>query len=106
MRWVYKTSVSHFKVKNTPLKHTDGKEKFKRMLSFINGKKKAFVYKIVVREIRNSRNFRRGRSERLACFETQPSSEVFEEFSGTFCTLQSIKLRFQLEIYVFVNISS
>ena len=35
MRWVYKTSVSHFKVKNKPLKHTDGKGKFKRMLSFL-----------------------------------------------------------------------
>ena len=31
---VYKTSVSHFKVKNTPLKDTDGKGKFKRMLNF------------------------------------------------------------------------
>ena len=30
---IYKTSVSHFKVKNTTLKHTDGKGKFKRMLS-------------------------------------------------------------------------
>ena len=35
MRWVYKTSVSHFKVKNTPLKHTGGKGKFKRILSFL-----------------------------------------------------------------------
>ena len=35
MRWVYKTSVSHFKVKNKPLTHTDGKGKFKRMLSFL-----------------------------------------------------------------------
>ena len=35
MRWVYKTSVSHFEVKNKPLKHTDGKGKFKRMLSFL-----------------------------------------------------------------------
>ena len=35
MRWVYKTSVSHFKVQNTPLKHTDGKGKFKRMLNFL-----------------------------------------------------------------------
>ena len=32
---VYKTSVSHFKVKNTPLKDTDGKEKLQRMLSFL-----------------------------------------------------------------------
>ena len=37
MTWVYKTSVSHFNVKNTctPLKHTDRKRKFKRMLSFL-----------------------------------------------------------------------
>ena len=35
MRWVYKTSVSHFKVKSEPLKHTDGKGKFKRMRSFL-----------------------------------------------------------------------
>ena len=30
-----KSNFSHFKVKNTPLKHTDGKGKFKRMLSFL-----------------------------------------------------------------------
>ena len=30
---VCKTSVSPFKVKNTPLEDTDGKEKFKRMLT-------------------------------------------------------------------------
>ena len=35
MQWVYKTSVTHFKVKNTPLKHTDGKGKFKRILTFL-----------------------------------------------------------------------
>ena len=35
MRWVYKTSVSHFKVKNKPLKDTGGKERFKRMLNFL-----------------------------------------------------------------------
>ena len=35
MRWVYKTSVSHFKVKNTPLKDTGGKGRFKRMLNFL-----------------------------------------------------------------------
>ena len=32
---VYQTSVSHFKVKNTPLNDTDAKGKFKRMLSFV-----------------------------------------------------------------------
>ena len=30
-----KTRVLHFKVKNTLLKHTDGKGNFKRMLSFL-----------------------------------------------------------------------
>ena len=35
MRWVYKTSVSHFMVKNKSLKRIDGKGKFKRMLSFL-----------------------------------------------------------------------
>ena len=30
---VYKTSVSHFKINNTPLKDTEGKGKFKRMLT-------------------------------------------------------------------------
>ena len=35
MAMVNKTRVSHFKVKNTPLKHTDGKGNFKRMLSFL-----------------------------------------------------------------------
>ena len=35
METVNKTRVSHFKVKNTPLKHTDGKGNFKRMLSFL-----------------------------------------------------------------------
>ena len=35
MAMVNKSRVSHFKVKNTPLKHTDGKGNFKRMLNFL-----------------------------------------------------------------------
>ena len=35
MAMVNKTRVSHFKVKNTLLKHTDGRGNFKRMLSFL-----------------------------------------------------------------------
>ena len=38
---VYRKSVSHFKVINTPLKDTDGKGKFKRMLSFLLVDKKS-----------------------------------------------------------------
>ena len=94
MAMVNKTSVLHFKVKNTLLKHTDGKGNFKRMLRFFSSwQRKAFSYKIVLRGIQNTRNFHHSRSERLACFETPPSSEVFEEFSGTFCTLWSRKWR-------------
>ena len=89
MAMVNKTSVSNFKVKNTSLKHTDGKGIFKRILSFVQVDKGRLVrlYKSVLRGILNTRSFYHGRSERFACFETPPSSEVFEEFSGTFCTL-------------------
>ena len=76
MAMVNKTSGSHFKVKNTPLKHTDGKGSFKRMLSFLQDDKgRLFFLKAVLRGIQNTRNH--GRSERLACFETPSSSEVF-----------------------------
>ena len=32
---VFKTKVLHFKIENTPIKDTNGKRKFKRMLSFL-----------------------------------------------------------------------
>ena len=50
---VNKTSVSNFKVKNTSLKHTDGKGIFKRILSFLQvDKGRLFrLYKIVLRGI-------------------------------------------------------
>ena len=53
MAMVNKTSVSNFKVKNTSLKHTDGKGIFKRILSFLQvDKGRLFrIYKIVLREI-------------------------------------------------------
>ena len=49
---VDKTSVSHFMVKNTSLKETDGKEKFKRMLSFLNfsGQRRLFFTKLSFEE--------------------------------------------------------
>lgn len=39
----------------------------------------------------------------LGLFETLPSSEVLEEFLGTFCTLYSRKLCFEKEINVFTS---
>ena len=66
-------------VKNTSLKETDGKEKFKRMLSFLkfSGQRMAFPYKIVLRGIRN---FHDGRSERLACFERHQAAKFRRVF--------------------------
>ena len=47
-----------FQVKNMPLKETDGKGKFKECLVFFQWTKEGFFYKIVLRGIRNSENFR------------------------------------------------
>ena len=44
MAMVNKTSVSQFKVENTPLKHTDGKGNFKECLVFFKLTKKGFFY--------------------------------------------------------------
>ena len=58
---VNKTSGSHFRVKNTPLKHTDGKRSFKRMLSFLQDDKgRLFFLKIFLGRIQNTRNFSSG----------------------------------------------
>ena len=84
---VFKTKVAHFRVKNTPLKDTNYKGKFKRGLSFFCWTRKAFGYEIVLRGIQQcflhvgAQNFIHG-------------SEVLEDFSGTFFTLWSRKLRF------------
>ena len=73
-----KTSVLHFKVKNTPLQLKDKKwrKKVQRMFSFL------FVeeWKLFIKK-----------SSVLKCNQ---GSEVFAEFSGTFCSLWSRKLRF------------
>ena len=44
MAMVNKTSVSRFNVKNTPLKHADGKGNFKRMLSFLQVDKERVLF--------------------------------------------------------------
>ena len=80
-------------------KDTDGKEKFNRMLTFLLVDEKGFFYKIVLWRIQGFLHT----AECLAYFETQPSSEVLEEFSGTFCTLYSRKLCFEKEINVFTS---
>ena len=47
---VYKTNILHFQVKNTPLKDANGKEKFKRMLSFLLDKGRLFFTKLSFEE--------------------------------------------------------
>ena len=48
---VFKTKVLHFKIENTPVKDSNGKRKFKRMLSFLFvGKRKFFAMKLSFEE--------------------------------------------------------
>ena len=63
---VFKTKVLHLKIENTLIKDTNGKRKFKRMLSFLFvGKGKLFVIKLSFEEF----NFVSFAAERLVCFE-------------------------------------
>ena len=50
---VFKTKVAHFRVKNTPLKETNCKGKFKRGLSFFCWTRKALVMKLSFEEFNN-----------------------------------------------------
>ena len=64
MAVVYKTSVSHLKVTNTLLRTTwEGKVQKNAKFPF-SGQERAFLYKIVHRGIRNSRNFHHGKRNR------------------------------------------
>ena len=48
---VSKTKVVHFKIANTPIKETNGKRKFKRMLGFLSvDKRKFFAMKLSFEE--------------------------------------------------------
>ena len=75
---VFKTRVSHFKVKNIPWKDADGRESLKECSVLFGGQRRNLMFS----------------SQCLACFETQPGGEVFEEFWCIFCTLCSRKWRF------------
>ena len=99
MQWSSRPKLRISRSKIISLKDTDGKEKFNRMLSFLLVDEKGFFYKIVLWRIQSFLHT----VECLAYFETQPRSEVLEEFSGTFCTLYSRKLCFEKEINVFTS---
>ena len=63
---VFKTKVFHFKIENTPIKDTNGKRKFKRMLSFLLVDKRKFFAITLSLEGFNLVFYG---LERLACFE-------------------------------------
>ena len=74
---VFKTKVLHFKIENTPIKDTNGKRKFKRMLSFVFvDKRKLFAMKLSFEEL-NLVSTRR--IVALGLFSTNQGSEVSEE---------------------------
>ena len=104
---VYKTSVSYFKVKITPLKHTACLKNVKRMLSsLLVDKGRLFFTKLSFKEfeIHDEIFSLHCRLECLACFETQLRSKIFEEFSGTFCTLivKKITLKFKRKFNMYL----
>ena len=93
----FKTRVLHFGVKNTPLK---GKRKSKRMLSFLFVQKgKLFIKKSFFEEF----DLVSLTTERWSALKCNQGSQVFAEYSGTFCTLWPRQLRFWKGIYVFFN---
>ena len=83
---VFKTKVLHFKIENTPIKDTNGREKFKRMLSFLFvEKRKLFAMKLSFEEF--NLVFYSG-SERLACFEPTKAARFLKTLEEhIFCTL-------------------
>ena len=83
MGWFSK--LPHFKVTNILLRDTNGKGKFKRLLSFLFSRTKEsfWVWNL---PSNNSTLFswRRSAWPVLKCYK---GSDVFEDFSGTFCLL-------------------
>ena len=89
---VFKTKVLRFKIENTPIKDTNGKKKFKRMLSFLFvDKRKLFAMKLSFEEFNLVSTWR---IVALGLFWTNQGSDDSEETWGTFCTLWSMKVLF------------
>ena len=90
---VFNTKVLHFKIENTPIKDTNGKRKFKRMLSFLFvDKRKLFAMKLSFEEFNIV--LHRRRIGALGLFWTNQGSKVSEDTWGTFRTLWSKKSTF------------
>ena len=82
---VFKTKVLHFKIENTPIKDTNGKRKFKRMLSFLFvDKRKLFAMKLSFEKF-NRVFYTADRSAWLVL--NHQGSEVSKDTWGAFRTL-------------------
>ena len=69
---VFKAKVLHLKIENTPIKDTNGKRRFKRMLSFLFvDKRKLFAMTLSFED--------RIGSERLACFEPTEAARFLKK---------------------------
>ena len=78
------------------------KRKFKRMLSFLFVEEgKLFIKKSPLEEF----NLAFFTTDLWSALKWNQGSEVFAEFSGTFCTLWPRQLRFWKGIYVFLNVA-
>ena len=101
---IFKTKVLHFKIENTPIKDTNGKRKFKRMLSFLFvDKRKLFAMKLSFEEFNLVSTRRIGV---LGLFWTNQGSEVSEDTWGIHSILyDQSKVRFLKGIFVFIKVS-
>ena len=100
MAMVNKTSVLHFKVKNTLLKHTDGKGNFKRMLSFLQvDKGRLFFIKLSFEEFKMHGIFITTNRSAWPVLKRHQAAKFLKNFQVHF-------VLYSHENYVFVNILS
>ena len=98
MAMVNKTSVWHFKVKDTPRKHSDGKENFKRMRSFLQvDKGRLFFIKLSFEECKINEFFITADRSTWPVLKRQQAAKFWKNFHVHF-------VLYSQENYVFVNI--
>ena len=98
MAMVNKTSVSRFNVKNTPLKHADGKGNFKRMLSFLQvDKGRLFFIKLSFEECKINEFFITADRSTWPVLKRHQAMKFLKNFQVHF-------VLYGQENYVFVNI--
>ena len=100
---VFKTNVLHFKIENTPIKDTNRKRTFKRMLRFLFvDKLELFPMKLSFEELNlDQPGFPYGGSERLACFEPTEAARFLKKLEVD-SALYSVKEVGYVLLYVLV----